>query len=58
MLKVTNEYRANHDANPLEWNNTLADYSREWAEACIWKHSVCIKIPTSTNNNANITTEK
>ncbi|OQD68089.1 hypothetical protein PENPOL_c003G00162 [Penicillium polonicum] len=39
MLKVTNEYRANHDANPLEWNNTLADYSREWAEACIWKHS-------------------
>lgn len=42
MLKVTNEYRANHDANPLQWNNTLADYSREWAEACIWKHSVCI----------------
>ncbi|KAJ5213982.1 hypothetical protein N7449_001151 [Penicillium cf. viridicatum] len=39
MLKVTNEYRANHDANPLQWNNTLADYSREWAEACIWKHS-------------------
>lgn len=44
MLKVTNEYRANHDANPLQWNNTLADYSREWAEACIWKHSVCINI--------------
>ncbi|OQE89426.1 hypothetical protein PENNAL_c0014G02899 [Penicillium nalgiovense] len=39
MLKVTNEYRANHDANPLKWNETLADYSREWAEACIWKHS-------------------
>ncbi|KAF4766732.1 hypothetical protein N7455_005219 [Penicillium solitum] len=39
MLKVTNEYRANHDANPLQWNNTLADYSRKWAEACIWKHS-------------------
>ncbi|KAJ5484400.1 Allergen V5/Tpx-1-like protein [Penicillium expansum] len=39
MLKVTNEYRANHDADPLVWNDTLADYSREWAEACIWKHS-------------------
>ncbi|OQE25825.1 hypothetical protein PENFLA_c008G03610 [Penicillium flavigenum] len=39
MLEVTNEYRANHDANPLKWNDTLADYSREWAEACIWKHS-------------------
>ncbi|KAJ5963937.1 uncharacterized protein N7479_003813 [Penicillium vulpinum] len=39
MLKVTNEYRANHDADPLRWNETLADYSRKWAEACIWKHS-------------------
>ncbi|KAJ5171230.1 Allergen V5/Tpx-1-related protein [Penicillium coprophilum] len=39
MLKVTNEYRANHEASPLEWNDTLAEYSREWAEACIWKHS-------------------
>ncbi|EKV09809.1 SCP-like extracellular protein, putative [Penicillium digitatum Pd1] len=39
MLKITNEYRANHDANPLKWNDTLAEYSREWAEACIWKHS-------------------
>ncbi|CAI7651383.1 unnamed protein product [Penicillium glandicola] len=39
MLKVTNEYRANHDANPLKWNETLADYSQKWAEACIWKHS-------------------
>ncbi|CAG8890562.1 unnamed protein product [Penicillium egyptiacum] len=39
MLKVTNEYRVNHDANPLKWNDTLADYSREWAEACVWKHS-------------------
>ncbi|KAJ5502558.1 Allergen V5/Tpx-1-related protein [Penicillium fimorum] len=39
MLKVTNEYRANHDASPLKWNDTLAEYSQEWAEACIWKHS-------------------
>ncbi|KAI2737580.1 hypothetical protein DTO013E5_4391 [Penicillium roqueforti] len=39
MLKVTNDYRANHDAKPLKWNDTLADYSKEWASACIWKHS-------------------
>ncbi|KAJ5824956.1 Allergen V5/Tpx-1-related protein [Penicillium robsamsonii] len=39
MLKVTNEYRANHDAGPLKWNDTLAEYSQEWADACIWKHS-------------------
>mgnify|MGYP002718647540 FL=1 len=58
MLEVTNEYRANHDANPLEWNDTLADYSREWAEACIWKHSVCIIIPIPRDISANIAAEK
>ncbi|KAJ5787671.1 hypothetical protein N7457_002661 [Penicillium paradoxum] len=39
MMKVTNEYRANHHAESLKWNDTLAEYSRKWAEACIWKHS-------------------
>jgi hypothetical protein len=44
VMQVTNEYRACHNASPLVWNDTLADYSRKWAEACIWKHSVCIGI--------------
>ena len=41
VLKVTNEYRSTHDASPLVWNDTLTEYARDWAEACIWKHSVC-----------------
>lgn len=40
VLEVTNEYRATHDAKPLSWNDTLAEYSKKWADACIWKHSV------------------
>ncbi|KAJ6027660.1 uncharacterized protein N7446_003744 [Penicillium canescens] len=39
VLEMTNEYRATHDANPLSWNDTLAEYSKKWADACIWKHS-------------------
>ncbi|KAJ5167671.1 uncharacterized protein N7482_003265 [Penicillium canariense] len=39
VLQVSNKYRSAHDAEPLVWNDTLAQYSRKWAEACIWKHS-------------------
>ncbi|CAG8935774.1 unnamed protein product [Penicillium salamii] len=38
-LDVTNEYRAQHSAKPLVWNDTLAEFSKKWAETCIWKHS-------------------
>jgi uncharacterized protein YkwD len=40
MLEVSNEYRKLHDASPLKWNDTLAQYAQDWSEACIWKHSV------------------
>lgn len=40
VLQVTNEYRDVHTANALVWNETLVEYARDWAEACIWKHSV------------------
>ncbi|KAJ5115323.1 hypothetical protein NUU61_001082 [Penicillium alfredii] len=39
VLQVSNDYRNAHDASPLVWNETLVEYSRDWAEACIWKHS-------------------
>ncbi|KAJ6164998.1 hypothetical protein N7470_003670 [Penicillium chermesinum] len=39
VLRVSNQYRATHDAASLVWNETLADYSQKWAEKCIWKHS-------------------
>jgi uncharacterized protein YkwD len=48
MLNVTNEYRKNHDAKPLKWNDTLAEISKGWADKCIWKHSV--STPTILNN--------
>lgn len=40
MLQVTNDYRKKHDAKALTWNDTLAQFSQKWADACIWKHSV------------------
>ena len=40
VLEVSNEYRASHDASPLVWNETLVEYSRQWADTCLWKHSV------------------
>jgi len=40
VLQVSNDYRRSHDANPLVWNETLVKYARNWAEACLWKHSV------------------
>ncbi|KAJ6028770.1 hypothetical protein N7540_004346 [Penicillium herquei] len=39
VLKVSNEYRDDHDAESLVWNETLTEYARKWAEGCIWKHS-------------------
>lgn len=49
-MKVTNDYRASHDAQPLKWNDTLAEYSQQWAEACIWKHSVRIDLRANIGN--------
>ncbi|KAI2793346.1 hypothetical protein POX_b03400 [Penicillium oxalicum] len=39
MLRVTNDFRKLHEAKPLTWNDELAEYSRKWAEGCLWKHS-------------------
>lgn len=41
VMQVSNEYRKAHSAKPLAWNETLTKYARNWAETCIWKHSVC-----------------
>lgn len=40
VLSISNNYRNEHDACTLTWNDTLADYSRNWAQQCKWKHSV------------------
>lgn len=42
VLQVSNDYREAHEADALVWNETLTKYARNWAETCIWKHSVSI----------------
>ncbi|KAJ5357686.1 hypothetical protein N7541_004844 [Penicillium brevicompactum] len=39
MLDVSNDYRQQHSAKPLVWNDTLAEYSKKWAESCDFVHS-------------------
>ncbi|KAJ5178738.1 hypothetical protein N7492_001948 [Penicillium capsulatum] len=39
VLKISNDYRRTHDAGPLSWNESLVQYSRKWADTCLWKHS-------------------
>ncbi|KAL2001199.1 hypothetical protein VTN02DRAFT_2103 [Thermoascus thermophilus] len=39
VLDETNHYRAQHDAHPLTWNETLQAYAQDWADRCLWRHS-------------------
>lgn len=48
ILKVSNQYRIAHNADPLVWNETLVEYSKKWAERCIWEHSVRPLTPLSS----------
>jgi hypothetical protein len=34
-----NTFRATHHADPLVWNETLADAAHVWTTHCIWEHS-------------------
>lgn len=57
VLSISNDYRNEHDACTLTWNDTLADYSRNWAKQCKWKHSVSppyihlLPVPTANKEN-------
>lgn len=39
-LSLTNTVRQQHNASALMWNKTLAIYALNWADRCLWKHSV------------------
>ncbi|KAL4943841.1 CAP domain-containing protein [Aspergillus oleicola] len=39
VLEATNAYRKAYNASSLSWNNTLADFAKEWAGKCVWEHS-------------------
>ena len=40
VLNSTNYFRAQHQADALSWDNSLAVYAQNHAEKCIWEHSV------------------
>ena len=42
VLNSTNQYRAQHEANALKWNQTLASYAQDHAKSCELKHTVSI----------------
>ncbi|KAJ4366857.1 hypothetical protein N0V83_007385 [Neocucurbitaria cava] len=39
ILNVTNTYRKQHNATSLEWNETLADFAKDWSDDCKFEHS-------------------
>ncbi|KAL4748867.1 CAP domain-containing protein [Aspergillus terricola var. indicus] len=39
ILRTTNAYRNAHNASNLSWNQTLAEYAKDWAKGCKWEHS-------------------
>lgn len=41
ILQAQNWYRAAHGADPLVWNESLADASAEWVRGCVWDLEVC-----------------
>jgi hypothetical protein len=40
VLNSTNQYRTQHEASALKWNQTLASYAQDHADSCDFKHSV------------------
>jgi type II secretory pathway pseudopilin PulG len=39
ILDVTNLYRRQHNASQLSWNDSLAEYAKDWSEDCKFEHS-------------------
>ncbi|KAM3077605.1 hypothetical protein ACMFMG_006939 [Clarireedia jacksonii] len=39
MLKAHNFYRSEHNVSNLIWNDTSADYARNWSRGCVFEHS-------------------
>jgi len=39
VLNGHNGFRASHGASPLSWDSTLANYAKNQAAKCVFKHS-------------------
>lgn len=42
VLDSTNYYRGQHQANPLRWDDSLASYAQDYAQKCVFEHSVSL----------------
>ena len=40
VLNSTNFFRQEHNASALAWNDSLSDFGRDYADRCLWQHSV------------------
>lgn len=40
VLNSTNFYRKAYQAQPVTWNDGLASYAQDYAQGCVWEHSV------------------
>jgi hypothetical protein len=42
VLNSTNQYRTQHEARALKWNQTLVSYAQDHADSCEFKHTVSL----------------
>jgi len=49
VLNSTNYYRAQHQANPLRWDDSLASYAQNHAQQCLFEHSVRVLLRRPPN---------
>jgi hypothetical protein len=57
VLNSTNYYRSVFQAQDLVWNDTLADFAEDYAQGCIWQHSVSHSPPKQSPPQILTTTE-
>ncbi|GAA5916645.1 hypothetical protein JCM6882_001569 [Rhodosporidiobolus microsporus] len=50
-LTAHNDFRATHHADPLVWNETLADAASRWIDVCKWEHSEGSLLPSGYGEN-------
>lgn len=51
VLNSTNQYRAQHEASALKWNQTLASYAQDHADSCEFKHTVSYPLQSTAKTS-------
>lgn len=58
VLNSTNYYRAQHQASPLQWDDSLASYAQDYAKKCVFEHSVRSRLSFHLTPNQLIVAER